>query len=324
MSESQHMRVMGAAAIEAHASQWLERREFENWTERNQQEFEAWLDESPAHRVAFVRLEAGWKRTSRLAALRPPEAAQKSEPIARARPRMMRVAIGLAIAAVLAGGLANFLLRPAQMAYATPFGGHRAITLADGTLVELNTDTVLRVRMSASSRTVQLDRGEAYFQVKHDAARPFVVMAAGLRVVDLGTKFVVRNDSTRLEVALLEGRARFESTDPKMHSAILSPGDVVVAKGKSVSLTKASAQDLDGDFGWRRGLLVFKHTALADAAAEFNRYNREKLIIADASAAKLQIRGTFRTGDVALFASVTRDVLGLHVTRRGGDIVVTR
>lgn len=323
MSGSEPMRVVDAAAIEAHASQWLERREFENWTERNQQEFEAWLDASPAHRVAFVRLETGWKRTSRLAALRPPEAAQKSE-IVRARPRLTRVAIGLAIAAVLAGGLANFLLRPAQVAYATPLGGHRTITLADGTLVELNTDTVLRVRMSARNRIVQLDRGEAYFQVRHDTARPFVVMAAGLRVVDLGTRFVVRNDSARLEVALIEGRARFESTDPKMQSAILSPGDVVVAKGASVSLTKASAQDLDGDFGWRRGLLVFKHTALADAAVEFNRYNHEKLIIADASAAKLQIRGTFRTGDVALFATVTRDVLGLHVTRRGGDIVVTR
>jgi len=324
MSGREQMRAISAAATEAEASQWLERREFENWTERNQQEFEAWLDESPAHRVAFVRLETGWKRTSRLAALRPPETEQISRSFVRARSRVARVALGLAIVVVLAGGMAAFLLRPVKTAYATPFGGHRVITLADGTLVELNTDTVLHVSMGSNRRTVQLDRGEAYFQVKHDAARPFVVLAAGLRVVDLGTKFVVRNDSVRLEVALLEGRARFESADPKMQSAILSPGDVVVAKGGSVSLTKASARDLDGDFGWRRGLLVFKHTALADAATEFNRYNREKLIVADVSAAKLQIRGTFRTGDVALFASVTRDVLGLHVVKRGGDIVVTR
>lgn len=324
MSGREKMRAMDAAAIEAQASQWLERREFEKWTDRKQQEFEAWLDESPAHRVAFVRLETGWKRTSRLAALRPPETEQRSKPLARMRPLRARIAVGFAVAAVMAGGVTTFLLRPMEAAYATPLGGHRAITLADGTLVELNTDTVLHVSMGSYGRTVQLDRGEAYFQVKHDAARPFVVMAAGLRVVDLGTKFVVRNDSVRLEVALLEGRARFESTNPQMQSAILSPGDVVVAKGTSVSLTKASAQDLDGDFGWRHGLLVFKHTALANAAAEFNRYNHEKLIIADASAGELQIRGTFRTGDVALFANVTRDVLGLHVTRRGGDIVVTR
>jgi transmembrane sensor len=313
-----------ADAIEARASQWLGRREFGDWTDDDQREFHAWLDEAPEYRIAFVRLETGWARTARLAALRSSGEEQKPDHAARAWRLRTRILAGLTFAVVLAAGAALFAGRSVQTAYATSVGGHRTITLGDGTLVELNTDTMLHVSMSARNRVVLLDHGEAYFQVRHDNARPFTVMAADHRVVDLGTKFVVRNDSGSLEVSLLEGRARFESADAKTQSAILSPGDVVIAKGSSLSLTKTSTRELDGGLSWRQGLLVFKHTALADAAAEFNRYNRDKLVIADASVARLQIRGTFRTNDIVPFANVARDVLGLHVVRRGEDIVVTR
>lgn len=321
MSALQQTQDVTAEKIEARASYWLGRREFGNLNEQDQKEFETWLEASTAHRVAFVRLESSWNRTVRLAALRTPNVEQKAERGKRSRPLTYIAALSVVSLAFVAA-LSVYMLRPAETVYATAIGGHKTVTLEDGTIVELNTDTLLRARISSQSRIVQLDRGEAFFHVRHEAARPFVVTAVGDRVIDLGTQFVVRNDLGRLKVSLIEGRARFEATGaPKQ---ILAPGDVVIANGKIISLTKMSTKDLTSDCSWRRGLLTFRHTALGEAAAEFNRYNDKKLVIADSSVARLQIRGTFRTGDVGVFANVARDVLGLHVVSRGGDIVVTR
>ena len=134
---------------------------------------------------------------------------------------------------------------------------------------------------------------------------------------------MVRDDPRRLEVALVEGRARF---DTMTHARCTStPGDVAIATPRSVSLTKESEQDLANELGWRRGVLVFRHTTLADAAAEFNRYNNEKIVLADASVAQRTIGGSFTVTDVERFAIIVRDALGLKVIQnRDGDIVIWR
>ena len=80
--------------------------------------------------------------------------------------------------------------------FSTEVGGHETVTFSDGTRIELNTNTVLRARMTTAQRTVWLDKGEAYFQVKHDPAHPLTVIA-GHRVTDLGTEFLVRDDATQ-------------------------------------------------------------------------------------------------------------------------------
>ncbi|HEY5236887.1 MAG TPA: FecR domain-containing protein, partial [Rhizomicrobium sp.] len=199
------------------------------------------------------------------------------------------------------------------------------VRLADGSQVELNTDTVLRADVSADQRTVWLDRGEAFFQVRHDVAHPFVVMAGKQRVTDLGTKFLVRRDSTRFEVAVMEGRVRFDTLDSHApQPATLTPGDVAVASANAMLVTRQPAQKLASELGWRHGVLVFEHTTLADAAAEFNRYNSEKLVIADAAAGRRTIGATFRTGDVELFARAAQELLGLRVENRGSEIVISR
>jgi len=200
------------------------------------------------------------------------------------------------------------------------------LTLDDRTQIELNTDTAIRVLESPAERKIILDRGEAYFQVTHDAARPFVVLAGSGRVTDLGTKFLVRRDSARLEVAVMEGRARFdpESVGQHAQAAILAPGDVAVATADIVSVKKAPQQALTNELGWRRGVLVFENATLADAAAELNRYNREKLVVADAAAARLRFGATLPTTDVEAFTDVAKDVLGLRVEKRGDQIVISR
>src|SRR6185312_12527900 len=80
--------------------------------------------------------------------------------------------------------------------YATAVGGHRTLTLPDGTVIELNTDTVVSITNDLAQRRVWLTKGEALFEVKHDARHPFTVIASDHKVTDLGTKFVVRQTGT--------------------------------------------------------------------------------------------------------------------------------
>ena len=226
MSEERAI-ISNARGVDARAAEWIERRNFGEWNEADQAALDAWIEESVVHRVAFVRLDTGWQQTERLVALRPFKA---NEPEPRGRKGIfIGVAAALAIAAMLGITGMHYLAAPRDRIYATGVGGHEVIAFADGSKIELNTDTVLRARMTTKERTVWLDKGEAYFRVRHNAANPFVVIASGHRVTDLGTRFLVRRDRDQLEVALLEGRVRFGAAGAHAQSALLTPGDDVVA-----------------------------------------------------------------------------------------------
>jgi len=229
-------------------------------------------------------------------------------------------------AVVIAGAIAVYWNTPRYQTYATAVGGRETLMLGDGSEVELNTNTVVRVPKDVGDRQIILDKGEAYFRIKHDARNLFVVETGTGRVVDLGTEFVVRQSPNDVQVALIKGSARYDGAASRgiRRSVLLAPGDVVLATADSVSLAKKSTSDLQTALGWRQGKLIFRHATLADAVAEFNRYNDEKITIGDPSISRIEIRGTFRTADVALFAAMTKQALGLQALRRGDEIVITR
>jgi len=315
-----------ATEIDLLAADWLQRRNFWNWSDADEAAFEAWLARSRAHRIAYWRQKSVWDNAQRLVALRPLSVPRRSAPGPRAsRPLVFKIAAAVIVVCAVGAGAVTYLRVPnyREAVYSTPVGGRETITLFDGSQIELNTDTTLRVRKSATERSVLLERGEAFFNIKHDAARPFSVAAAGHRVVDLGTKFVVRNRPGQLEVSLLEGRARFESATGAKATALL-PGDVVVATAQTTKLTHKTDRELGTELGWRRGLLTFYRATLADAAAEMNRYNERKIVIADAVAAKELIDGTFPANDVDLFGRMAHSVLGLRVRDKGDGIVISR
>ncbi len=319
---SERPMVRSARDIDARASEWIEKRNFADWSQADQIALENWLGESIAHRVAFVRLDTGWRETERLTVLRP----FKSEPAeGRARKGLfIGLAAAFALAAMLGTGAWHYIGQTRDRVYATGVGGHETIAFADGTKIELNTDTVLRARMTTRERTVWLDKGEAWFRVHHNAKLPFTVIAGGHRVTDLGTSFLVRRDRDRLEVALLDGRVRFGVASTHAKQSLLKPGDDVVATAESVSLTHESPAALAGKLTWRRGIIVFKDTALADAVRELDRYNTQKLVVADPAIAHRKISGTIPARDIEGFIRVVRDVLGLHVQNDGNEVVITQ
>ena len=213
----------------------------------------------------------------------------------------MKIAAAFAVVSVI-GAAAAYLAIPRDRSFATPVGGHEVVTFADGSRIELNTDTAIRARMTTDQRIVWLDKGEAYFQVKHDALHPFVVMIGNRRVTDIGTKFSIRRDGAgKWRVAVTQGRVTFDAPGVDSQVALLMPGDVATLRASAVSISHEPRQALTDSLQWRHGMLVFRHATLADAAAEFNRYNREKLVIANPQVAGLTVVGTFRADQCRSF-----------------------
>ena len=315
-----------ASDVEQTAAEWLERGASDDWNEARDAELEIWLAQSPAHAVAFMRLEAAWNRATRLAALQQPMLRKPLQGTTQpSRRPALKIAAAVMVTAAISVGGSLLAVHQKDQTFATTIGGREALSLVDGSKIELNTDTVLRMANGAGERKVWLDRGEAYFDIKHDAAHPFVVMVGDHRVTDLGTKFIVRQEGDRVEVKLLEGSARLDANSGlPAQSAVLKPGDVAIATADQTSVTKKPVKELTQELGWRRGVLTFDHTTLAEAVAEFNRYNRQKIVIADRAAAKLEIGGTFPSDDVKLFGRATHIALGLRVEDKGNQLVISQ
>lgn len=318
--------ISSAKDIEARAAYWLERLDSEDFGVADQVALDAWFAEALEHRVAYWRLKAAWNRADRLVALRGAASNATPNRVTTFLPLMLRIAAAFAVFAVAGVFGISQLPRPRERIYTTPIGGREIVRFADGSQVELNTDTVLRARITTDQRVIWLEKGEAYFKVKHDSLHPLIVMAGTHRVTDLGTQFLVRRDPSRLEVAVVEGRVWFDAPDSKsaQSSLPLSRGQVAVASVHDVSVTRKSMLELSNELGWRRGVLVFRDITLRDAAAEFNRYNREKLAIADPATGYIKIGGIFQATNVGAFIEVAEDVLGLRVEKRGSQFVISR
>jgi len=317
-----------ALDIDAQAADFLVRRTNQSsWTQEHQAELDAWLSSSLAHQTAFWRLESVWVRADRLDALR--QLPQRSRMVSTpSRRRSLFLGLAASIAMVAAVGLSSNIVSPkAQIAtYATSIGRRETIQLSDGSRIVLNTNTVLRTRFGSGRRNAELVRGEALFLIKHDAARPFVVSAAGHTVTDLGTKFLIRADGTHLRVALLEGSARLStpSHSGQQDGTVLMPGDEAVATHKTLTISRRTPSELDSELGWNRGVLTFHRATLLDVAKEYNRYNSRKIVIADDVAGARIINATLPSTDVVAFARMARNFLGLHVKESEHEIVISR
>jgi transmembrane sensor len=326
MSVPEEQSVSEAMAIEMCAADWVaDRRNAAEWTAERQAELDAWLARSVAHRVAFLRIDATWQRTDRLAALRQPMRETQTRSVPN-KQMWVRIAAAIGLVAVIGVAGQNYLARPEGQLIETPKGGQERLGLADGSQIVLNTDSAVRINLEPHRRSVELLRGEAYFQVRHDASRPFVVTVGGHRIVDLGTKFLVRMAHKSLQVALLEGSARLENANAsaKKDAVILTPGDVAVASNGATHVTRKTDREISERLAWQRGAIVFHNARLADAVAEFNRYGGPQLVIADPQAEKLTINGTFLTTGAEDFAAITHEIFGLKTEPKDGHIVLSR
>lgn len=319
----------GARDIEAIAARWVLRREEPDWSDKDQRLLDAWLEEALAHKAAYWRLEHGWRAADRIAAL-----GDVAGPTPRRRRISYWVPAALAASLLIVVGadiVSERLARrpgmvPIQLVL-TEVGARKALPLADGSRIELNTATRLRTRISAGHREVWLDRGEAYFEVRHSDHMPFVVHAGPKTITVLGTKFAIRREGEKVTVSVVEGRVRVDQTGTGARPAsslTVVTGDVAIADSLSTLVAIKAPGKVEESMAWRRGMLSFEQSSLAEAASEFNRYNRRKLVVEDPEAASIRIGGTFQAANVDAFARLLSDAYGLEIERSGEEIRVSR
>jgi len=326
-----------AVGVESQAARWIAERDRAGnaWLAERQEALDAWLNESTSHRVAFLRLDSAWMRADRLRALRAPLTLPKKGRPIRPDGQMScpKHALWTVYRAWSAGVVACFVLaiasyiavtgvaRGAEQRYATEHGGHESIGLTDGSHVTLNTDSLLRTAVTNQKRDVWLDRGEAFFQVAHDASRPFIVHVGNKRVTVLGTKFSVHRDGDDVRVEVEEGRVQVDSGDGR--SIVLARNDAALAVTNNVIIKHQTDQQTSAALSWTEGKLVFDRMTLRDAAQQFNRYNRKKLVIDDEHAAQITIGGVFEVNNVDAFVRLLQAGFGLRVRIDDGEIHVS-
>jgi transmembrane sensor len=309
--------------IEEQAARWVAR-EDRGLSPEEAAARDAWLAQETAHKMAYLRLQSGWQRTERLGAFRPATSEVAGESWLL-RHRALVAAAAVLTLLTVGGGL---YLRPhqaPQQTYVARGNARPILHLADGTRIQLNADTQVRTDVTKAQRTVMLEHGEAYFDVVHDARRPFVVIAGNRRITDLGTKFSVRRDGDDVKVIVKEGRVRVDIVDTGQAAAPVYAvgGNVVVAKSDETLVANASAKELDDQLSWRTDMLEFHQETLAAAAAQFNRYNQVQIMV-QGPARDIRIGGSFRADNVDVFVLLVRNALGLKVQRDEEKITISQ
>lgn len=322
-------------AIEAAAAVWLSLRD-RGLDESETAEFMRWMQQDPQHAEVFNALDRTWRQFDRVSVLR------AAGPAARPAKSPRRLATALAAAAALALAAVGWQYHlTTQPTAETPVGGLQKLDLPDGSVALLNTDSAVRVRYTAGERRILLDRGEAHFTVARNPDRPFVVAVDAVAVRAVGTAFNVRRRAESVEVVVTEGRVavaslleqgtRSREQDAGNPSSVLSsPSSAVhVAVGEqvTVSLTPAPAaqppqvdrvasDEMERRLAWQERRLEFDGTPLGEAVAEFNRYNRHQLVIADPRLATRRFGGTFRSDGHELFVRLLEENFGVVAERQ--------
>jgi|GEM_PF-442977 len=330
------------AALDAEAAAWVARFDAGDVSAKDQAAFQAWLNRSALHREAIAEYGSFWSEFDQLGQLTGSVGAEPDlgAPVQRSR-QFSGANVWLAACAaavlvmVVAGGVIQQEIpnrpqitarlqipdRPSgRQTYATAIGTQKKFALADGTVVTLNTNSQIDVELRGRSRDVHLLRGEAYFEVVHDKARPFTVYADRYVVRDIGTAFAVHLlDKCLVNVRVTKGSVEIAartrkgkvSGEAKSLGVVVAGHDVVF--GEKIERTQiVSDADLGRKLAWRQGQLIYSGQPLVDVLADISRYSDIEVELADPGLRNLPVGGAFRINQTdAIFAALENN-FGIH------------
>lgn len=296
-----------ADEIEQAAARWVVRIDRDGRTPELGAALDDWLAGDPRRQGAFLQAEAAWAMLDPALGVAAPNG--KVDP-RRPNRRVLFMGAGAGLAAAAAG---IALVAWPREGYETAVGEIRRVPLADGSIVAINTQSRVEIELAERARTIALDRGEAWFQVAHDATRPFVVEAGPVRVRAIGTAFAVRRRDEGADVIVTEGVVEVwsESIGARLR---LSAGErAFVANAAPVQEIAAAPSEADRLLAWRSGKIDLAGETLAAAVAEFNRYNTRQIVF-DPSLGEERFHGVFRTDDPEGFARAVEMSLGVEAS----------
>ncbi len=296
---------------------WIARLRADTVSAADRQAFALWLAEDDAHVRAMDEALELWEELGDMVAV---EAANDAiEPTRRTRRWLLAAGAAAAsvVAALLLAPQFDRQVEPAQ--FQSAMGERRSVELPDGSKALLNTNSAIRVSYSDDERHIELKRGEAWFQVHKDTARPFNVDAGGARVTALGTAFDVYRKGKATEVTVTEGVVRVTELNT---SGIRIPSSEVLRKDQHLRASPEGwnvgvTDDVERKLAWREGRLVARSMPLPQLIAELQRYQDTSYLLADPELSALTVSGVF---DLDQPATIVRALeLSLNIEARPLD-----
>jgi transmembrane sensor len=334
------------------------------------EQFAAWLCRSPEHVRAYLGLAGLWSElarvdrgrdidvpalvreamsTANVIALgdRPPiEEAASADPLmsSRSLTRGRRYRVAATVLLTLSLALAGVLWQSHRYpTYTAALGEQRSITLSDGSIVELNSRSRIRVRFSPDERSIDLLEGQGLFRVAHNPARPFIVRSGEVQVRAVGTQFDVYRRPTGTVVTVVEGKVEVTGSaeppadrNPQVTAATRATAiphsrssSLHLAAGEQVTVgvdppRAPRAVNVEAATAWTHRQLVFDSTPLREVADEFNRYNRRQLVVSDAGLDGVLINGVFSSTDPQPLLRFLRAQNDLEVRETDAEVRIVR
>ncbi|XOV78667.1 MAG: FecR family protein [Aestuariibacter sp.] len=310
--------------IQELACMWVSRID-RGLSESEKDELSDWVAASNQHKEQLFDMASLWDNMSvmhELSGLFPLQSKPELQP--RKQSAWHRHPIAIAASFVFFCTLAIAWLLPGQIQQmneiavhdsvqmeSTGVGEQRTVSLADGSVLHLNTDTLLEVQYSDEKRAIKLRQGEAHFEVAHDATRPFVVSAGSNAVTAVGTAFNVEmyNESD-IELLVTEGKVMIQNAQlPSPVEGIVpqeNPQALFMISGEKALLSNAeplekitlSLDQVQRALSWQQGMLVFEGEPLETALSEVSRYTSVDFDISDEQLKQVRVAGFFKVGDI--------------------------
>ncbi len=328
-------------SLDEEVAGWVVRLSSDQCTRADEAAFKNWLAADPARANAYAECHALWAGIGGLSESEEARTILLADVVPSPRFWNRRNALLGGLGGAAAAGLGVALVSPHLFGpdlYRTMPGEQKVLHLADGSSVILNTNSRLRVDLQEKERHLFLDRGQAFFQVAKDKARPFRVFVGNYEVRALGTAFDVRRIGDAARVTLEEGKvAIYHSTESQMQTAavanaakkpvvapppaaVLEPGQqAVLASAMPVSVDQV---DLRKTEAWRYGQMILDGNALGDIVADLNRYGGPQIVLADPKLADIRVSGVFHTERPDVFVEAITAAFPVRIAEQTRDRIV--
>lgn len=340
------------AQIYSEAAEWFVTCRSGALDDADRRKFDGWLRQSPQHLSAYLELAAIWDEgpvldaqrrydtetliaealadRSNVTELTPPARDRNSTAVSS---RVRWLAASVAMFAIGLAALVSFYVFRDPI-YVTHVGEQRSIALPDGSTMELNSRSKVRVHYSEHERALELIEGQALFRVAKNAARPFIVTSDGTRVRAVGTQFDVNKKREGTVVTVVEGKVSVQTSvpdariDPLAVEVTAAMPQMLVA-GEQITVTESARQpikhpDVTRAIAWTQRQLVFEGATLNEVAEEFNRYNQRQLIVQDPELYDFHISGVFASTDPGALLQFLRERAGVQVVETDNAIYLTK
>lgn len=329
------------------ASLWIAKLE-RGLSEEEELALRNWIAEDQQNQEIFFKMAEMWDRMdtlSRLSDLCPRQAKRNTK-----SPQFVLAMAASVLIAVLVGvwGMTNTAwhdllsgqdgtaVAAAGEVYSTSIGEQSVVNLPDGTILALNTNSLVRVNYTDQRRLLELERGEVNVQVAHDQSRPLSVIAGDKVIQAVGTVFNIEIHKDQLiELLVTEGKVLVGVHRRQTNVEVLSTGSsqpvVAVSGGEGLMLgssdeeiKRIEPEEIEVKLSWKQGNLIFRGESLDDAVAEIGRYTSVEFVILDEDLKKLRISGLFRAGDVDGLLDTLRENFNIYHTRVGEEKVLLK